>query len=164
MIDKPIRQTSVIVRLAKANEAAAIATVLKQAFAEFEPLYTPEALAATTPTAEQIQNRWGEGPVWVGLLDDHVVGTVAAKPVEDALYIRSMAITPQARGLGLGKLMLGQVEAFAIAHGLRRLYLSTTPFLLSAIRLYEQFGFRRASDDAPLELFGTVLFTMEKRV
>jgi putative acetyltransferase len=89
------------------------------------------------------------------------VGTVAAKPESLALYVRSMAITPQARGLGLGKLLLEQVEAFAIAQGLRRLYLSTTPFLSSAIRLYEQFGFQR-TNDGPHELWGTALFTMAK--
>ena len=41
------------------------------------------------------------------------------------------------------------------------MFLSTTPFLESAIRLYEKFGFQRTSD-GPLDLFGTPLFTMQK--
>src|SRR5260370_227302 len=43
------------------------------------------------------------------------------------------------------------------------MYLSTTPFLDRAIRLYERFGFQR-SDEGPLDLFGTPLFTMTKRL
>ena len=42
-------------------------------------------------------------------------------------------------------------------------YLSTTPFLASAIRLYEQAGFVHTSAP-PYELHGTALFTMEKVV
>ena len=38
----------------------------------------------------------------------------------------------------------------------------TTPFLSSAIRLYEGFGFRR-TNDGPQELLGTPLFTMKKK-
>ncbi len=41
------------------------------------------------------------------------------------------------------------------------MFLSTTPFLHSAIRLYERFGYRR-TDDGMNDLFGTPLFTMEK--
>ena len=46
-------------------EASSIASVLRQAFEEYESFYTPDAFAATTPTSEQIRERWSEGPVWV---------------------------------------------------------------------------------------------------
>ena len=49
------------------------------------------------------------------------------------------------------------------AQGFQRMFLSTTPFLLAAVRLYEQFGFQ-PTDAGPRELFGTPLFTMEKRL
>jgi hypothetical protein len=39
--------------------------------------------------------------------------------------------------------------------------LGTTPFLSRAIRLYENLGFKR-SDDGPLDLYGTPLFSMIK--
>ena len=38
-----------------------IASVLREAFAEYEPLYTREALAATTPTGEHVLGRTGRG-------------------------------------------------------------------------------------------------------
>lgn len=151
------------VRLATIDEAFIVSLVLREAFAEYKHLYTVEAFTATTLTPEQIKKRWDEGPVWIVQYDGQVVGTVAAVPKEQSLYIRSMAIRTEARGLGLGKLLLEQVENFARQQGFRRLFLSTTPFLDSAIRLYEQFGFIRV-DEGPHELHGTPLFTMEKPV
>ena len=99
--------------------------------------------------------------MWVLLRDHTIVGTVAAVPKEESLYIRGMAILPTARGQQLGELLLAHIESFAAAHHLKRLFLSTTPFLNDAIRLYERFGFRRI-DAGPHDLFGTPLFTMEK--
>jgi GNAT superfamily N-acetyltransferase len=106
-------------------------------------------------------NRIDEGPVWVALRDGAIVGTVSALPKGEALYVRSMAVLPTARGHGIGELLLERVESFALEHGYKRLFLSTTPFLDRAIRLYEHWGFRR-SDEGPHDLFGTPLFTMVK--
>jgi len=152
---------NILIRLAVSAEAASIAAVLHQAFVEYKSLYTPEAFAATTPTTEHLQKRWDEGPVWVAVHSDLIVGTVGAVPKGEALYVRSMALLPAARGQGSGRLLLEQIERFAHERGDRRLFLSTTPFLIRAIRLYERFGFQQSSD-GPHDLFGTPLFTMVK--
>ena len=78
-----------------------------------------------------------------------------------ALYIRGMAVHPHARGQHIGELLLSHIEQFARRKAFNRLFLSTTPFLDRAIRLYQSFGFRRTSE-GPNGLFGTPLFTMEK--
>jgi flavin reductase (DIM6/NTAB) family NADH-FMN oxidoreductase RutF/GNAT superfamily N-acetyltransferase len=158
---EPSLMTLIQIRLANAGEAQSISSVLLQAFIEFEPLYTPEAFAATTPTTDEIQNRWDEGPVWVALYNETIVGTVAAVPKNECLYIRSMGVSPDARGHGIGEFLLLHVEHYAVAQGFYRMFLSTTPFLVSAIRVYEKFGFQRTGE-GPLELMGTPLFTMEK--
>lgn len=149
------------IRSAVTDDAPAIASVLYDSFIEYKSSYTPEGFAATTPTADQLQSRILEGPVWVVLLDQVIVGTVAVVPKRESLYIRGMAVLPSARGLKIGELLLAHIESFAFARGFKRLFLSTTPFLSSAIRLYERFGFRQTSD-GPHDLFGTPLFTMEK--
>ena len=151
----------VLVRSSIKDESPAIASVLKQAFIGYEPLYTPAAFAATTPTSPQIQQRWHEGPVWVAVRKDKIVGTVSAVSKIPDLYVRSMAVLPNATGQGIGGQLLGEIERFALDRHYKRLFLSTTPFLKEAIRLYQRFGFRR-SGDGPHDLFGTPLFTMIK--
>ena len=149
------------IRIADSGEAGAIAAVLYEAFREFEPLYTAEGFAATTPKREQILERMSEGPVWVALVDGEIVGTVSVVLKREALYLRGMAVLPRTRGASVGKWLMEQVEQYAVDKGCKRLFLSTTPFLQRAIRLYEKFGFRR-TPDGPHDLFGTPLFTMEK--
>jgi N-acetylglutamate synthase-like GNAT family acetyltransferase len=90
-----------MLRNADASDASAISATLREAFAEFEALYTPAAFQATTPTTDQIQTRMAEGPVWVAERDGRVVGTVAAVPRGGELYIRSMAVRPADRGEGI---------------------------------------------------------------
>ena len=90
-----------------------------------------------------------------------MLGTVAAVVRDESVYIRSMAVLPAARGLGAGAKLLQQVEDWALSQRRPRLFLSTTPFLSSAIRLYERSGYRRTNDGLH-DLFGTPLFTMEK--
>ena len=151
------------IRLAVPGDALAIARVLAESFAEFQGAYTPGAFAATTPGAEQIEPRFREGPIWVALWPGAMVGTVSVVPKGEALYLRSLAVLPRARGQRLGEALVRQAEAYAMAHGLRRLFLRTTPVLTGAIRLYQHLGFV-LSDDGPENLFGTPLFMMIKEL
>jgi GNAT superfamily N-acetyltransferase len=149
------------IRIARFLDCATIAEVLRQSFAEFKGLYTEEGYAATTPGAAQIKARMEEGPVWVALHHTVIVGTVTAVNKSESVYVRGMAVLPSARGSGVGSRLLEQVESWAADQNAARIFLSTTPFLDSAIRLYEKSGFSRTAE-GPHDLFGTPLFTMEK--
>jgi ribosomal protein S18 acetylase RimI-like enzyme len=149
------------IRLATASDLPEVASVMHASFAEYRSLYTGEAFLATTPTKEQLACRMQEGPIWVVTTGENKVGTVSVVVRNDDLYIRGMAVLPAARGLRLGELLLNHVEEFAREKSCKRLVLSTTPFLLSAIRLYERAGFQR-TDEGPHDLFDTPLFTMAK--
>ncbi|HEU0297611.1 MAG TPA: GNAT family N-acetyltransferase [Anaerolineales bacterium] len=150
-----------LIRRALIEESFAIASILREAFIEFEPLYTPAAFATTTPTSDQIQKRWYDGPVWVAVQNQNLVATVAAVPKRAGLYIRSMAVLPIARGQRIAWHLLSEIESFAMTNHHKHLFLSTTPFLKSAIHLYESFGFQ-PNAQGPHDLFGTPLFTMVK--
>ena len=149
------------IRLAQPRDAPAIAALLADSFAEYKSLYTSEGYAATAITNEQVAHRISEGPVWIALANESVAGTVSVVAKSGSLYIRGMAVQPTARGQRIGERLLAQVERFAESNGIRRLFLSTTPFLNRAIRLYERQGFQR-TDPGSHDLYGTPLFTMEK--
>jgi predicted N-acetyltransferase YhbS len=101
------------IRLALPEDASAIASVLSESFAEYKAFYTPQGFTATTPANEGVLSRINEGPVCIASLDQIIVGTVAAVPVDKALYLRGMAIIPAARGRTIGEMLLRQVESFA---------------------------------------------------
>jgi putative acetyltransferase len=158
------RDTSgVRIREAVPEDAPSIASVLRESFMEYKALYTQEGFDATTPLSEQVRSRMQEGPVWVALVNDAVVGTVSVVPKGESLYVRGMAIVPAARGRRIGESLLMRVESFAAERGFKRMFLSTTPFLGRAIQLYERYGFKRCVE-GPDNIFGTPLFTMEKLV
>ena len=156
--------SGVLVRKAVRDEAAGIADVLRQSFAEFEPLYTTNGFAATVVSAEDVARRMTEGPVWVGLCGETIAGTASAVIKEECgLYVRGVAVVPHLRGKGIAAALLRKVESFARTAQCQRMYLTTTPFLNGAIRLYERWGFMRVPEGDE-DLFGTPLFTMAKNI
>jgi putative acetyltransferase len=152
------------IRRAVPADAADIASVLRQSFLEFEALYTPKGFAATTPDPEQVGSRMEEGPAWIALCEARIAGTASAVPEgEKGLYVRGVAVVPSMRGRGIAEALMNEVESFARQNGCARMFLTTTPFLTSAIRLYERFGFTRVPNSAA-DLFGTPLIKMEKNL
>jgi GNAT superfamily N-acetyltransferase len=151
------------IRRATAVDAEAVAYLLRDAFREYERLYTRAGYAATTPDPAIVRERLKEGPIWVAEEGGFITGTVSAVLRDVDLYLRSMAVTPSARGKRIGRALFAVAYNLAVERHARRIYLSTTPFLFSAIRFYESLGFRRAGEP-PDDLHGTPLFTMEKRL
>jgi GNAT superfamily N-acetyltransferase len=149
------------IRRAEVQDAATVSRILHESFVEFEPLYTAGGFAATTPTEEQVLDRMIEGPVWITFRHDDALGTVAAIVKGESIYMRGMAVLPSARKLGVAARLIETVEQWVAIQGSSRVFLTTTPFLHDAIRLYEKHGFCRVQDGEK-DLFGTPLFTMEK--
>lgn len=142
------------VRLAVADDALVIAEVIRSAFQPLKANYTKAAYAAVTPDAEEILGRLAEGPIWVAFADDAMVGTVSVVAEPDWLYIRSMAVSPASQGFGVGRKLLVVVEDYATKKGFDKLYLYTTFFLKSAMRLYEKYGFVSDRETPAEEWFG----------
>jgi N-acetylglutamate synthase-like GNAT family acetyltransferase len=156
------RQAAIRIRKAKHRDAAAIESLLYESFLEYERAYTPEAFRITRSEKREIESRIKHWTVWVALHSNVIVGTVSVHPEGEALHIRSMAVRPSMRGRGIGKLLLQRVEKFASTNRYKRLILNTTPFLASAIRLYERCGFRVTGSER--DWFGTTLSAMTKEV
>ncbi|RSM35621.1 GNAT family N-acetyltransferase [Amycolatopsis balhimycina DSM 5908] len=59
--------------------------------------------------------------------------------------VKRMWVAPAARGLGLGRRLLGELEAYALGRGVRTLRLETNRVLAEAIGLYRAAGYREVA-------------------
>ena len=57
-----------------------------------------------------------------------------------------LVVDPEARGRGIGELLVTACLELARAAGKRRMVLSTDPRMTAAHRLYERMGFRRLAE------------------
>ena len=75
--------------------------------------------------------------------DEHALGTVALKHDGDGVYeLTKMAVTPDARGQGIGRLLIDAALALYQTLDGRELYLESSSPLITAIGMYERSGFR----------------------
>jgi GNAT superfamily N-acetyltransferase len=148
-----------MIQIATINQAPAIESLMQVSFEEIKDVYTPDAYKATVIKQDEIIRRMSEGPLWIASVDKLIVGTVAAFLTENSLYIRGMAVNPQSRGQRIGEKLLMAAENFAVSKNINRLFLGTTSFLSSAIRLYDRKGFKQYDI---IDFYGMDLFMMEK--
>jgi GNAT superfamily N-acetyltransferase len=81
--------------------------------------------------------------------DGAAVGCGALRHLGDGVAeVKRMYVVPEARGRGLSKAILAELETAAIARGWSTLRLETGPRQPEAIRLYEGAGYR------PIDAFG----------
>ncbi len=152
------------VRLAKPEDSAAIAEVLGEAFGTYRQHYTPEAFEIVTPSAVEITRRLDDGPLWVATIGDRVVGTVSVTVEEGDLYVRSMAVVPEAQGRGVGHKLLDAIDEYAAGTEFDRIFLYTTYFSAGAKELYEKHGYAWVRDTTAEEWYGVPGLEMEKAI
>jgi putative acetyltransferase len=88
------------------------------------------------------------GEFWVVERENKIVGTAGYYPIargEEAVEIRKMYLLPMARGQGLGKYLLQQLEAVIFARKFQQIWIETASVLTEAVRLYEQNGYQPAT-------------------
>jgi GNAT superfamily N-acetyltransferase len=125
-----------------------------------EPPATPDARYCLSRYFEEPQQRFDAGfdaaeaaqsldeflpPLGAFLVARHNGKPVACggiKPFNGAAYIKRMWVSPDARGLGLGKRLLAALEEKAGALGYCRICLETNRALTEAQRLYRSSGYR----------------------
>lgn len=81
----------------------------------------------------------------VALMNQQVVGGAGIYPTgglaADTCELVKMYLSPEVRGKGLGKKLMESCLQWAKSAGYKKAYLETMPELVSAIPLYERFGF-----------------------
>jgi GNAT superfamily N-acetyltransferase len=80
-------------------------------------------------------------------LDRRIEGGHDRDPLEpDEAHIRMLGVDPEARGRGIGRVLMDAAVAEARRAGKRRMTLGTTERMVAAHRLYESMGFLRGPD------------------
>ena len=85
------------------------------------------------------------GEFWVVLDGEAVVGTAGYYPAHRgdlAVEIRKMYLRPEARGQGLGRYLLRQIEEAIQRRGFRQIWVETASVLKEAVQLYETSGYQ----------------------
>ena len=122
---------------------AVIATVLAEYGLGWEP-------QGSDRDALEVETHYWQtgGEFWVVVDGDTLVGTAGYHPVrrgDRAVEIRKMYLLPTARGQGLGRYLLRQLETAIQRQGFQQIWVETASVLKEAVQLYETSGYRPAS-------------------
>ncbi len=96
--------------------------------------------------------------------DAKALGCVGLRPLDDgACEMKRLYVTPEGRGLGLGRALAERVVAEARRIGYPDMRLDTLPRLTAAIALYEDMGFKRIAPYYDTPIPGTLFFALPLR-
>lgn len=141
-----------IIRRAEAEDATALADCIDAAYAVYA-----SRIVDLPAVSEGIEAEIADNLVWVAVRNDQIVGGIVLILERDHGVLANIAVGPDARGSGLGRALIGCVEAEAQGLGLAKLRLKTHVAMPENVRLYEHLGWQETG-----RCGNTV--TMEKRL
>ena len=142
------------------DDRQAAAAVIRNALAEYGLGWEPDGADRDVLEIEEYYLLRG-GEFWIVAACGEIVGTSAYYPClsgaaepgnrgENAVEIRKMYLTPKARGQGLGRYLLGELERSILARGYQEIWIETASVLTAAVKLYEANGYQSATGVATL--------------
>jgi len=93
------------------------------------------------------------GYIWLAMVDNKIIGSAALMKEHDAVYeLAKMAVTSEYRGQGISKKLIETCLQKAKEIGAKKLTLFSNHQLLTALKLYEKYGFYYVEvEDSPFE-------------
>jgi len=135
----------VTIRDLQKEDNPALAKVVKDTLAEFGAnhpntvYYDP-----TTDTLFEVFQT-PRSKYFLAELNNKIVGGGGIYPTDglppDTCELVKMYLLPEARGLGLGRILIEKCIEAAAENGFKKIYLETMPELKQALSVYEKFGF-----------------------
>jgi GNAT superfamily N-acetyltransferase len=149
--------SEIIIREATKFDREAIQNLLVDAYQQYDVALSPERWEQYRQNI--VASVDGEGPETrlVAVYKDEIVGNVLLFLSSEAAYgapeldinspiLRLLAVSPKARGLGVGTKLIQEVARRSLALGASTLHLHTSDMMAAAVKLYERLGFERAFD------------------
>ncbi len=137
------RALDVSIRAATNEDRGRIAALVFGVLAEYGLRPDP---AGTDADLEDIEGGYAARGGLFEVVEDgggKLVGTCGLYPLDAATCeLRKMYLLPEARGAGLGKLLLERAVGHARLRGFKTIVLETASVLEDAVRLYTRYGFR----------------------
>ena len=120
----------------------------EQYAAEFGWDATFEALVARIVADYAASHDPAREGAWIAERDGRRVGCVfCVRKDDETAQLRILLVTPDGRGLGLGRQLVDRTVAFARTAGYRRVVLWTNDPLAAARRIYLERGFRLVDEE-----------------
>ena len=128
------------------GDRAAAADVVKTVLAEYGLGWEVGDCGCSDRDAVEVEKYYWQsgGEFWVVERAGEIVGTGGYLPIErgeKAVEIRKMYLLPAARGQGLGRHLLSELEQAAAAKGFGEVWVETATALVEAVKLYERNGY-----------------------
>jgi ribosomal protein S18 acetylase RimI-like enzyme len=125
-------------RQATPDDAAAIRTLTREAYAKWVALLGREPLPMTADYGEAVKNHR------IDLLERNgsLVALIELAPKPDHLLIENIAVLPECQGRGLGRMLLSHAERVAAELGRSEIKLYTNKHFAENIALYQRAGYR----------------------
>lgn len=140
---------SFLIRDWQPADRSAAADLIGQILTDYGLGWEPEGADVDVVQVEKYYRSGGQsGEFWVVEQGGTLVGTAAYLPIErgeQAVEIRKMYLLPVARGQGLGRFLLGQLEGAIAARGFKEIWLETATVLKEAVAMYESSGYQPAT-------------------
>lgn len=124
---------------------ASISKIIKNTLTEFGANHPGTVFY--DPSTDHLYDLFREpGSVYyVAEQDNRLLGGVGIFPTDGlpaaTCELVKMYLVPEARGRGLGKLLIDRALSFAATAGYHQVYIETMPELRKAMTVYEKFGF-----------------------
>lgn len=138
--------SSVHIDLIRPEDNPAIAKIVKDTLAEFGANHPGTVYYDDSTNHLYEVFREPRSVYYVARHNDKILGGAGIFPSpglqEDTCELVKMYLLPEARGLGLGKLLIERSLAFAREAGYKNVYLETMPELKKALDVYAKFGFQ----------------------
>ncbi|GAA0305150.1 GNAT superfamily N-acetyltransferase [Gracilibacillus halotolerans] len=149
-----LMNNQIIVKELVSEDAEAVRLLLIESYQQYEHYFTPQAWEEYSNRIVSSIDNPNVDIIFVAELEQRVVGTlqlfrsgVEAYEIPElqiqAPIIRLVAVHPEARGRGVGNVLLNNAIQKVKALGESSIYLHTTDFMVHAVQLYKKLGFQR---------------------